>query len=215
MGRQSRQARRAQERRAQHQRRREPQRAAFTFNWQVVAGLAVVLAFAGILGFKALSSSSASSTAATSTSTIPAGPSVMGIGCDQGMPAGGYHIHAHLAVYVKGKLQTIGSDSGHYYAKDCLFWLHAHDSIGIIHIEGPHEIHPPLAAYLGILAKTNPGGAPQVTPAAGESRKVWVNGKVFTGDPASIKLYPHATIQVDIGPPFPPYQPFDFKAHGY
>ena len=59
----------------------------------------------------------------------------MGIGCDQGMPAGGYHVHAHLAVYVKGKPFTIGSDSGHYYAKDCLYWLHAHDSIGIIHIE--------------------------------------------------------------------------------
>jgi hypothetical protein len=215
MGRQSRQARRAQERRAQHQRRRQPQSSRFSLNWQVVAGIAVVLAFAGILGFKALSGTSASGNSATSTSTIPSGPSVLGIGCDQGMPAGGYHVHAHLSVFVDGKAQTIGSDSGHYYAKDCLYWMHAHDSIGIIHIEAPHPTHPPLAAWLGILAKTNPGGAPQVTPAAGQSRKVWVNGKLYSGDPAKIPLGLHENIQIDIGPPFTPYQTFDFKKHGY
>jgi hypothetical protein len=215
MGRQSRQARRAQERRAQHQRRRQSQQTRFTFNWQVVAGLAVVLAVAGILGFKALSGTSASTNSATSTSTIPAGPPVMGIGCDQGMPAGGYHVHAHLAVYVKGKPFTIGSDSGHYYAKDCLYWLHAHDSIGIIHIEAPHPTQPPLGAYLEILGKTNPSGAPPITPAPGQSRKVWVNGQPYAGDPAKIPLKLHENIQIDIGPPFTPYQPFDFKAHGY
>jgi hypothetical protein len=213
MGRQSRQARRAHERRVQQRRRREPQKLSITFNWQVLAGLVIVLGFAAILGFKALGVG-ASSPSAT-TSTIPPGPKIAGVSCDQGMPAGGYHVHAHLSVYDKGKAQVIGQDSGHYYAKDCLFWLHAHDNIGIIHIEGPQVIHPALSTWLAVLNLTNPTGAPNITPGPGQTRMVWVNGKVYIGNPEDIRLHPHDNIQIDVGPPFPPYQRFNFAAHGY
>jgi hypothetical protein len=211
--RQSRQARRAQERRQLAQRRQHPQRASFEFNWQMVAGLVVILAFVGILGFKALSNSS-NNTLASATATIPNGPSVEGIGCDQGMPAGGYHIHAHLTVLEAGKSFPIGQDSGHYYAKDCLFWLHAHDPSGLIHFESPQVEHPPLSAWLGVLARTNPGGAPNITPGPGQTRKVYVNGKLYIGNPANIKIYQHENIWIELGPPFSSPQPFDFKAHG-
>jgi len=39
----------------------------------------------------------------------------------------------------------------------------------------------------------------------------FVNGKRFAGDPRSIKLTPHAVIQLDVGTIVPP-QPFTFPA---
>src|SRR5947209_4534117 len=146
MGRTSRQARRAQERRQLHQQQRRQHHQGFRLelNWQLLLGVAIVIAFAGYLGYKALSPASSASNPLSPTATIPNGPTLAGIGCDQGMPAGGYHVHAHLTVLRAGKPVVIGQDSGHYYAKDCLFWLHAHDSLGIIHIEAPTERHPLL-----------------------------------------------------------------------
>ena len=40
---------------------------------------------------------------------------------------------------------------------------------------------------------------------------VFLNGKRFSGDPRSIKLTPHALIQLDVGKVVPP-QPFTFPA---
>ena len=39
----------------------------------------------------------------------------------------------------------------------------------------------------------------------------FLNGKRFSGDPRSIKLTPHALIQLDVGKVVPP-QPFTFPA---
>src|SRR5579872_3850660 len=105
MGRTSRQARRAQERRHLHQqqRRQHQQGLRLELNWQLLLGVAVVLAFAGYLGYKALSPAASANNTISATATIPNGPTVAGIGCDQGMPAGGYHVHAHLTVLIDGK----------------------------------------------------------------------------------------------------------------
>ncbi len=237
MGRQSqsRQARRAQERRQrEHGTKGEPSlgsggrrgaghrptthgRSRSGPNWSLIAGGGVVaiaivvfiLAVAGVFNIKG------SGAAAGATATIGPGPSIAGIGCDQGMTnPTAPHIHAHIAIYVKGKLQPISSNFGHDYNHDCLFWMHAHQDVnGIIHLESPVAVHPPLSTWYKILKETLPqSGAkvPQVAPTAGEQEKVWVNLKPYHGDPMNIKLYRHTNITIEIGAPFTPPKPFTF-----
>jgi len=37
---------------------------------------------------------------------------------------------------------------------------------------------------------------------------VWVDGKPFTGDPATIALEPHSDIVIQVGPPFTKPAPY-------
>lgn len=235
MGRQSggsRQARRAQARRQEQRSERGSgsrpvtpargagaRRPAGATNWSLIAGAVVVvvaiaifaLAVSGAGGSFGLGSKSATSVPAT----IPPGPSVAGIGCDDGMTGPSFHIHAHLAIYDKGKPETISSDYGHYYNKDCLFWLHSHDTTGIIHMESPHAIRPTLATWYKI-ARLTLGSAkdtvPRITPLPGEQERVWVNQKPYHGDPMQIKLSKHENITIEFGPPWVKPKPFTYPS---
>lgn len=222
MGRQhqSRQTRRANERRAQERAQRAQRSRRRNTNWSILGGGAIVVA--AIIVFLVFALKGGGSTAAAGSSTsatpqIPNGPTIGGINCDQGMTAGSFHIHAHLAILDKGKPVTIGSDFGHDYNHDCLYWLHAHsDYNGIIHMESPHTIHPPLATWLNIARETLPQSGetvPRLTPLAGEQEKVYVNMKPYYGDPLKIKLYNHTQVTIEFGPPFVAPQPFDFAKH--
>ncbi len=237
MGRQSqsRQARRAQERR---QRDKEDQKGAPATgarrssvsrrgssrgglrngpSWSLVAGGAVV-AIAVIVFALAVSGAfkgASAANGANGTLTIPPGPVIAGLHCDQGMTSNSYyHIHAHLSIYIKGVEQTISPDFGHDYNDDCLFWMHAHaDENGIIHMESPNAIHPTLATWHAIAEKTLPqSGAkvPPITPPAGLQEKAYVNMKPYNGDPTQIKLYKHTQVVLEFGPPFVAPKPFTF-----
>jgi hypothetical protein len=214
MARQSRQARRAHDRRLHDSRRHHHQRPRIT--WQTIAGTLVVLAAIAFFGYKALNPDKKSTTnAATTGTSIPNGPSVGAVKCDQGMSSGNqYHIHAHISLIRAGKSQTITTDAGHYYNQDCLYWLHAHDNVGIIHLEAPHKVTPTLATYLQVLARTLPGGKPNIDPGPGQTRKIWLNLKPYTGNPMDIPIVQHNDITIEIGPPFTTPKKFDFKAHG-
>jgi hypothetical protein len=212
MARQSRQARRAQERRLHETRRHHAHRPRIT--WQTIAGALVVLAAVGFFGYKALNPDNKSTTNAANGTSIPNGPAVGAVQCDQGMSSGNlYHIHAHLSVLRNGKPETISTDAGHYFAKDCLYWLHAHDNVGIIHLEAPNKVTPTLGTYFDVLKNTLPGGPPNITAAAGQTRKVWLNGKPYTGDPLKIPIVQHDDITIEVGPPFSTPTKFNFKAH--
>ena len=47
----------------------------------------------------------------------------------------GYHIHAHLDIFVNGKNYTVPALIG--ITDNCFYWLHTHDQSGIIHVESP------------------------------------------------------------------------------
>src|SRR5437764_8534863 len=98
-----------------------------------------------------------------------------------------YHVHAHLEIFNDGKPETISDQSGHYPDYDCQYWLHAHDTSGIIHVEAPHKIVPTLATWFAVVKRTT-GKAPSITPAAGQKMRVWVNEKPYSGDPLRIPL---------------------------
>ncbi|MGI8968802.1 MAG: hypothetical protein ACR2GA_06835 [Chloroflexota bacterium] len=211
MGRQTRQTRRAQQRREQQKGTHAHQER----NWAVGGGVAVVVAAVVLLlAFTVFRPSGTNSAAApTPVPTISAGPSAANIGCNQGMGVG-YHIHAHISLINKGKVVTIPSDFGHDYTHDCLFWLHAHaDENGVIHLESPTVMHPTLAQYQAVARRTLPAkDVVSFTPPAGDSMRVWVNQKPYSGNPESIRIYNHENIVVEYGPPFIPPPAFDWNA---
>jgi hypothetical protein len=120
-----------------------------------------------------------------------------------------YHIHSHLAVYVNGALRPIPLGIGivglqvqqsqgfpFASATTCYYWLHTHANDGIVHVESPTTKLYPLSDVFAIWGQ--PLSAGQVGPATGKVT-AYVNGKLFTGDPATITLQSREDIQLDVG----------------
>ena len=129
-----------------------------------------------------------------------------------------YHIHAHLTIYASGARRVVPAGigipgpqqvvDGFVAGGKCLYWLHTHDATGVVHIESPVRRVYTLGQFFDVwgrpLSDTQVGGATGHVTA-------FVNGKRFADDPRSIKLTPHAVIQLDVGKIVPP-QPFAFPA---
>jgi hypothetical protein len=130
-------------------------------------------------------------------------PKIAGISCDQ-MEGNRLHIHQHLVILDHGKEVPIPPNVGQRPLSHCLYWVHTHTPDGIIHIEAPQDRSFTLGDFFKV------GGQPlSMTEAAtahaagGAVLKVWVDGKPFTADPATIKLAEHTDIVIEAGPPFP------------
>jgi len=208
MGRQGRPGQSRQARRAAQ--RRQPQRqgpaTAKGPNWALMGALGAILA--AIVIFAILFAKQTGNATPNMTAN-----SVDGIGCNNMQP--GYHVHPHLTVLIKGKPFQFSQDVGHYYDHDCLFWMHKHqDENGLIHLESPGPIKPPLKAFFDITRLTvGAQGVPNLTPGPGEQRKIWVNMKPYSGDPLTIPMVQHTDITIEIGPPFSPPRKFPFAKY--
>ena len=134
-----------------------------------------------------------------------------------------FHIHAHLAVYVDGRPRPIPEGIGiaprrvvdqttggpFVAAGSCLYWLHSHTRDGIIHIESPVVRTYTLGDYFDIWRR--PLSPDRVGPARG-TVTAYLDGRRFTGDPRSIPLRAHGVIQLDVGSPLVPPQPYPLPA---
>lgn len=209
MGRQTRQARRAQERRAQA---RSTQASGPDRKW-LLAGIGVVLAAVALVAY--FYASNGGTSAASGTPTAVPAASIGGIGCNPGGEVVTYHEHAHLTMIDKGKQVGVPALIGFDVNHDCLFWVHTHQpSYGIIHEEAPHKIVPTLGTFFKIW------GAPLTTTkigsmkiASGEQVKTYVNGKQYTGALDAIKLPRHADVVIEVGPPFVTPPVFNFASY--
>src|SRR5215831_14642567 len=145
------------------------------------------------------------------------GATVDGIACQTSEQVA-YHIHSHLTIYASGVRQVVTAGigipgpqqvvNGFVEGGKCLYWLHTHDTTGIIHVESPAQRVYTLGQFFDVW------GQPLSNTQAGRATghvTAFVNGKRFAGDPRSIKLTPHAVIQLDVGKIVPP-QPFTFQA---
>ena len=65
-----------------------------------------------------------------------------------------YHVHAHLDVFVDGQKQQVPDRVGILPTPSCLYWLHTHDSSGLIHIESPQTREFTLGQFLDVWNKT-------------------------------------------------------------
>jgi len=147
----------------------------------------------------------------SSAQQVPAAPSgeeVAGISCDA-MEGSRLHIHQHLAIFDHGKEVAIPANIGIPPGKQCLYWLHTHTSDGVIHIEAPLARTFTLGDFFKIwgqpLSKTV---ASTAHAAKGSALKVWLDGKPYTRDPATIPLATHTDVVIEAGPPFPKPVPF-------
>jgi hypothetical protein len=141
------------------------------------------------------------------------GKTINGIKCETAEQVV-YHIHSRLAVYVDGVMRPIPlgigivglqvqQDGGFPFAgaTQCYYWLHTHANDGVLHVESPTSTLYPLSDVFAIWGQ--PLSATQVGPAKG-TVTAYVNGKVFTGNPGTITLTSHETIQLDVGKVVPP-----------
>ncbi len=146
-------------------------------------------------------------------------PNVMVDGIDCGShEAFVSHVHAHLAIYVNGEEKLVPAGVGIGVPRDysngfvvggsCFSWLHTHDVDGIIHIEAPLVRDFTLGNFFDIWRQ--PLSATQAGPAEG-TVTAYVNGVLFTDDLTTIKLNSHDVIQLDVGEPVIPPQPYTFQ----
>jgi hypothetical protein len=152
-------------------------------------------------------------------SSNPSGNTIDGIECGSSEQLA-YHIHPHLEIFVNGKPVQIPAGVGIADAKPsqsangvfvsngkCFYWIHTHAADGIVHVESPTSKQYRLGNFFDIWGQ--PLSASQVGPASGVVT-AFVDGKPFSGNPADIVLSPNAEIQLDVGTPIVPYQPFTF-----
>jgi hypothetical protein len=112
------------------------------------------------------------------------------------------HIHQHLDLYLEGTHVAvpagigIGRDAGGVFFSP----LHTHDRSGILHVESSTKRTYSLGEFFGVwgvrLSATCIGSF-----CAGGNRKIFmfVDGRVFHGDPAQIPLRSHEEIVLSFG----------------
>jgi hypothetical protein len=134
------------------------------------------------------------------------------------------HYHAHLAIFVGGQQRAVPDGVGmvgplgevptpygpfDHPETGCIYWVHTHDQTGMIHLELPAEFEVMLGGFFDLWGQ--PLSSTQVGPATGKV-VAFVNGVRYTGDPRKIVLGDHTLVQLDIGTPTVPPQPYEFTA---
>ena len=136
------------------------------------------------------------------------GQTIDGISCDA-QEGQRIHIHQRLLIVDRGKSVAIPANVGQPAQVRCIYWLHTHTPDGIIHIEAPKDRSFTLGDFFRVwgqpLSRTV---AATARARKGQTLKVWVNGKAYTGDPAKIALTAHEDIVIEAGPPYPKPKPF-------
>jgi hypothetical protein len=121
-----------------------------------------------------------------------------------------FHVHAHLTIYVNGKQKLLPygvgivppyqlqqtADGPFVAGGSKFYWLHTHDESGVIHIESPVQRTFTLGDFFAVW--NQPLNANQAGPSKGKIT-AFLNGKKFTGNPATIPLAAHGQIQLDVG----------------
>jgi hypothetical protein len=164
---------------------------------------------------------------ASASTTMPGTP-VDGITCRGGpQQLVKWHIHTHVAIYVRGQQRRLPAGIGITSPKltehlstglfddsglnDCLYWLHTHSNDDIVHIESPTKQPFTLGQLFDIWGQ--PLGPEVVGPASGQV-VVFENGKRILGDPRLVPLLKQGDIQLDVGRPVVPFHPVRFKVSG-
>jgi hypothetical protein len=120
-------------------------------------------------------------------------PAIDHILCQNGMQIGS-HIHAHVTIYINSNRTLIPARVGIAPGMSCLYWLHTHDTSGIIHIETPKGTHVTLGNFLDIWEhRFQQLGYPgQFSDPTGWL--VFINGKSMSSDFRQIPFSSHLLI---------------------
>ena len=120
---------------------------------------------------------------------------VDGIYCDQ-LEQTSYHIHAHLTIYIDGKPVALPQGVGIASDQSCYYWLHTHDSTGVVHIEAPQTASLTLQNFLDIWGQEFSQLGYQNELASSAGWTIYVGGKQVQGDFKSVVFTPHEVITI-------------------
>jgi hypothetical protein len=130
------------------------------------------------------------------------GAPISGIEC-WAMEQVNYHGHTRLEIYVRGERRTVPANVG-IIPNRCMYWLHTHDSTGWIHVEAPRQIRATLGQFFDIWGQ--PLSRERVLDvdlrSSGLEMRIYIDGKLYAGDPREIELVDMREIVIDVGPPF-------------
>ncbi len=135
------------------------------------------------------------------------GQTVDGIACGSQEYAT-LHVHTHLAIFLNGKQIQVPQFIGFAPnpAGPCLYWIHTHDTSGVIHVEAP-DISPPQGGPYTLGMLFDIWGQPlEAANVAGLKGPVtaYVNGQKYDGDFRAIPLGSHQQIVIEVGTPLVP-----------
>jgi hypothetical protein len=150
---------------------------------------------------------------ASGTGSGSSGQAVANVHCDSGEQLA-VHYHAHLDILYRNQPVSLPAQVG--IPGSCFYWLHTHDTGGVIHVEAPKDSASrqfTLGDFFSVWGQ--PLSSTQVATlkaAPGEEVRAWVNGQPYIGNPSKIVLKAHEQIVLEIGPPYtdpPPEYTFD------
>ncbi len=158
-----------------------------------VGGLFLLVLIALVIAYKV----------ASGTNQGVNGQPVANIECNTGEQLA-THYHAHLEIRYHDTPVPVQAQVG--ITGSCFYWLHTHDTAGVIHIEAPKSSssrqftlgdffriwNQPLSSHEVATLKAT----------GGDQVKIWVDGQPYTGDPSKVVLRSHENIVIEIGPPF-------------
>ena len=154
--------------------------------------------------------------ARTSTHPTPA-PNAARVQCQPAEQLAN-HFHSQLVILDEGQPLTVPAYIG--IRSSCIYWLHTHDTSGVIHVETPvNEVATTftLGDFFSIWGQpidaTHAGPA---SVASGHSMRVWVqdgpsgSAKSWSKNPGAIPLRNCESITIDIGPDGSAAPKYDF-----
>ena len=134
------------------------------------------------------------------TPVNPSYPGVDGIYCDT-LEQTAYHVHAHVSIWINGQLSAIPADVGIAPDTSCYYWLHTHNTDGIVHIEAPAKTTPTLGDFFDIWDSHFSSLGYPIQLADPTNWKVWIDGKPYSGNFRNISLQAHELITLAYNSP--------------
>lgn len=195
-GKPSKQERRRDRREEQRRREEERLRAAQRRRTILISAIAAVVVVAAVAAFFLYRGSSSSAGTRVASNSAPANSlysTVDGVSCDQGEHTD-FHVHAHLSLYINGAQVQVPQAIGIAPDQSCYYWLHTHDTSGVIHIEAPGQDTYKLGTFFKIWSQEfSQLGYPAQLDSTSDWQ-VYVDGKPYSGDFRQITLGAHTLI---------------------
>jgi len=104
-----------------------------------------------------------------------------------------FHIHAHISIYMNGQNVPLPANVG-IIGNTCYYWLHTHNTDGIIHMEAPQFVKLRLGTFLKMWRDQFSRLQYQNQLSSTTGWTAYIQGKPYNGDFNKIELKGHELI---------------------
>jgi hypothetical protein len=160
----------------------------------IILAAAVVVVVVGLIAWLLIHNATAT---AVESVYNPDYPPIDSVYCDQ-LEQTAYHHHVLLTIYIDGQQVTVPAGvgiAGDPSSPTCYYWLHTHDTTGIVHIEAPSGGSYSLKNFLDIwqsFANSNSSINYPSELASSSGWTVYINGKKVNEDFSHIDISSNA-----------------------